>query len=191
MRLSDLQTGDKAVVVKVLGYGAFRKRIIEMGFVRGQTVLVELNAPLKDPIKYKIMDYEISLRRSEASLVEVITPEEANQLENRQGEKNKLNVESWKTEEDDCIERALTQSSKTINIALVGNPNCGKTSLFNFAPVNESFSAFSPSIPKYSFTLYANSLEYKFMCPDGSTLHFKSGYSVLKRESSTLTTNPS
>ena len=63
MRLSDLQTGDKAVVVKVLGYGAFRKRIIEMGFVRGQTVLVELNAPLKDPIKYKIMDYEISLRR--------------------------------------------------------------------------------------------------------------------------------
>ena len=67
MRLSDLQTGDKAVVVKVLGYGAFRKRIIEMGFVRGQTVLVELNAPLKDPIKYKIMDYEISLRRSEAS----------------------------------------------------------------------------------------------------------------------------
>ena len=121
MRLSDLQTGDKAVVVKVLGYGAFRKRIIEMGFVRGQTV------------KYKIMDYEISLRRSEASLVEVITPEEANQLENRQGEKNKLNVESWKTEEDDCIERALTQSSKTINIALVGNPNCGKTSLFNVA----------------------------------------------------------
>ena len=118
MRLSDLQTGDKAVVVKVLGYGAFRKRIIEMGFVRGQTVLVELNAPLKDPIKYKIMDYEISLRRSEASLVEVITPEEANQLENRQGGKNKLNVENWKTEEDDCIERALTQSSKTINIAL-------------------------------------------------------------------------
>ena len=133
MRLSDLQTGDKAVVVKVLGYGAFRKRIIEMGFVRGQTVLVELNAPLKDPIKYKIMDYEISLRRSEASLVEVITPEEANQLENRQGGKNKLNVENWKTEEDDCIERALTQSSKTINIALVGNPNCGKTSLFNVA----------------------------------------------------------
>ena len=77
MRLSDLKTVDKAVIVKVLGHGAFRKRIIEMGFVRGQTVLVELNAPLKDPIKYKIMDYEISLRRSEASLVEVITPEEA------------------------------------------------------------------------------------------------------------------
>ena len=51
MRLSDLQTGEKAVIVKVLGHGAFRKRIIEMGFVRGQKVEVLLNAPLKDPIK--------------------------------------------------------------------------------------------------------------------------------------------
>ena len=132
MRLSDLKTGDKAVVVKVLGYGAFRKRIIEMGFVRGQTVLVELNAPLKDPIKYKIMDYEISLRRSEASLVEVITPEEAEAVF---GDVNKASGESKLTpsEEDECIKRALSKSTKTINIALVGNPNCGKTSLFNIA----------------------------------------------------------
>ncbi|MDM8268221.1 ferrous iron transport protein B [Barnesiella viscericola] len=132
MRLSDLKTGDKAVIVKVLGHGAFRKRIIEMGFVRGQTVLVELNAPLKDPIKYKIMDYEISLRRSEASLVEVITPEEAEAVF---GESSKASGESKLTpsEEDECIKRALSKSSKTINIALVGNPNCGKTSLFNIA----------------------------------------------------------
>ena len=132
MRLSDLKTGDKAVVVKVLGHGAFRKRIIEMGFVRGQTVRVELNAPLKDPIKYKIMDYEISLRRSEASLVEVITPEEAEAVF---GDANKASGESKLTpsEEDECIKRALSKSTKTINIALVGNPNCGKTSLFNIA----------------------------------------------------------
>lgn len=132
MRLSDLKTGDKAVIVKVLGHGAFRKRIIEMGFVRGQTVLVELNAPLKDPIKYKIMDYEISLRRSEASLVEVITPEEAEAVF---GESSKASGESKLTpsEEDECIKRALSKSTKTINIALVGNPNCGKTSLFNIA----------------------------------------------------------
>ncbi len=135
MRLSDLKTGDKAVVVKVLGHGAFRKRIIEMGFVRGQTVLVELNAPLKDPIKYKIMDYEISLRRSEASLVEVITPEEAEATfaDTKKGSgESKLEVEKNRPD-GDSIERALTQSSKTINIALVGNPNCGKTSLFNIA----------------------------------------------------------
>lgn len=135
MRLSDLQTGDKAVVVKVLGHGAFRKRIIEMGFVRGQTVLVELNAPLKDPIKYKIMDYEISLRRSEASLVEVITPEEAELTfaESKTDEvETKLNIEKNNLD-DNNIQRALSKSSKTINIALVGNPNCGKTSLFNVA----------------------------------------------------------
>lgn len=132
MRLSDLKTGDKAVVVKVLGHGAFRKRIIEMGFVKGQTVLVELNAPLKDPIKYKIMDYEISLRRSEASLVEVITPEEAEAVfaeADKVGGESKLKA----SEEDECIQRALSKSTKTINIALVGNPNCGKTSLFNIA----------------------------------------------------------
>ena len=81
MRLSDLQTGDKAVVVKVLGYGAFRKRIIEMGFVRGQTVLVELNAPLKDPIKYKVLGYDISLRRQEAEMIEVVSEEEAKKIE--------------------------------------------------------------------------------------------------------------
>ena len=72
MRLSDLQTGDEAVIVKVLGHGAFRKRITEMGFVRGKKVSVLLNAPLKDPIKYKILDYEVSLRRSEASMIEVL-----------------------------------------------------------------------------------------------------------------------
>ena len=132
MRLSDLKTGDKAIVVKVLGHGAFRKRIIEMGFVKGQMVLVELNAPLKDPIKYKIMDYEISLRRSEASLVEVITPEEAEAVfadANRGSGESRLKD----SEEDECIQRALSKSTKTINIALVGNPNCGKTSLFNIA----------------------------------------------------------
>ena len=52
MRLSDLKTGESAVVLKVLGHGGFRRRIMEMGFVRGQRVEVVLNAPLKDPIEY-------------------------------------------------------------------------------------------------------------------------------------------
>ncbi|MBR6494695.1 MAG: ferrous iron transport protein A, partial [Prevotella sp.] len=66
MRLSELKTGEKAVIVKVTGHGGFRKRIIEMGFVRGQTAEVLLNAPLQDPVKYKVMGYEVSLRRQEA-----------------------------------------------------------------------------------------------------------------------------
>ena len=125
MRLSDLQTGDEAVIVKVLGHGAFRKRITEMGFVRGKKVSVLLNAPLKDPIKYKILDYEVSLRRSEASMIEVLTESEAVDMVAHE-DPNVL-------QDDDVIERAVVRSGKTINIALVGNPNCGKTSLFNVA----------------------------------------------------------
>lgn len=125
MRLSDLNTGEKAVVVKVLGHGAFRKRIMEMGFVSGQTVTVLLNAPLKDPIKYKVMEYEVSLRRSEAHLVEV---ERESDIQS-----NVQDKQIPQTSESDDENRALYNKSKTINIALVGNPNCGKTSLFNIA----------------------------------------------------------
>ena len=125
MRLSDLQTGDEAVIVKVLGHGAFRKRITEMGFVRGKKVSVLLNAPLKDPIKYKILDYEVSLRRSEASMIEVLTEGEAVDMVSNE-DPNVL-------QNDDVVENAAVRSGIKINIALVGNPNCGKTSLFNVA----------------------------------------------------------
>ncbi len=123
MRLSDLPTGASAVIIKVLGHGGFRRRIMEMGFVRGKEVTVLLNAPLKDPIKYKVMGYEVSLRRSEASMIEVMTEEEARtHLEE---------LRSCGTVVSDCVEDAITSRSKVINIALVGNPNSGKTSLFN------------------------------------------------------------
>ena len=77
MRLSELNTGEKGVIVKVLGHGGFRKRIVEMGFIKGKTVEVLLNAPLRDPIKYKVMGYEISLRRQEAEMIEIISEQEA------------------------------------------------------------------------------------------------------------------
>ena len=125
MRLSELKIGEKGIVVKVLGRGAFRKRIIEMGFVRGQDVVAELNAPMRDPIKFKIMDYEVSLRRSEANLIEVVTSEEAGAVEPP--------VSHGTTAEEYTPARAAELKGKTINIALVGNPNCGKTSLFNVA----------------------------------------------------------
>lgn len=73
MRLSELRTGDKGVIVKVMGRGAFRKRIIEMGFIRGKEVIVIQNAPLKDPIHYRVMGYDVSLRRSDAVLIEVVS----------------------------------------------------------------------------------------------------------------------
>ena len=86
MRLSELRTGEKGVIVKVLGHGGFRKRIVEMGFIKGKTVEVLLNAPLKDPIKYKVLGYEISLRRQEAEMIEIISEQEA--AEQAQGQES-------------------------------------------------------------------------------------------------------
>lgn len=130
MFLSDLNTGEKGIIVKVNGSGAFRKRILEMGFIKGKTVTVILNAPLKDPIKYKIMDYEVSLRRSEAHLIEVIYPEDA-PLEDIISEEIPFNDTSLS--EDKLPETKGTTEKKVIKVALVGNPNAGKTSLFNIA----------------------------------------------------------
>lgn len=136
MKLSELKTGEKGVIVKVLGHGGFRKRIVEMGFIKGKTVEVLLNAPLKDPVKYKLMGYEVSLRHDEADMIEIISIEEAKQFE-----KTNIDVTSSKlhtaSDEPEITEKQLRDAAmkkrRTINVALVGNPNCGKTSLFNFA----------------------------------------------------------
>ncbi len=126
MKLSELNTGEKASIVKVMGHGGFRKRIVEMGFVKGKVVQAILNAPLNDPIKYSVMGYEVSLRRSEASLIEVISEEEAHRL--KSGE-----VDVTGFTDDEEIRRMALKRRKQICVALVGNPNCGKTTLFNFA----------------------------------------------------------
>ena len=129
MRLSELRTGEKGVIVKVLGHGGFRKRIVEMGFIKGKTVEVILNAPLKDPIKYRLLGYEISLRRQEADMIEVVSEQEARTMQNP--------YHGFITEDVPVSESELVALAKgkrrTINVALVGNPNCGKTSLFNIA----------------------------------------------------------
>ena len=131
MRLSELSTGEKGVIIKVMGHGGFRRRIVEMGFVKGKTVEVILNAPLKDPIKYKIMGYEISLRRQEASMIEVVSQEEAQTLMKDECFHNPI-TENVPVPEEEMVKIAQGKR-RTINVALVGNPNCGKTSLFNIA----------------------------------------------------------
>ena len=154
MKLSELHTGESGVIVKVTGHGGFRKRIVEMGFIKGQKVEVLLNAPLKDPVKYRVMGYEVSLRHSEADMIEVVTEEEARQLKEKNaaqkaqeaGEKtdnaepSSKVVDSKEPDEqplprlsDEQLKEAAEEKRKVINVALVGNPNCGKTSFFNFA----------------------------------------------------------
>ena len=123
MRLSELKTGESAIVLKVLGHGGFRRRIVEMGFVCGAEVTVVLNAPLKDPIEYRILGYNISLRRCDADMVVVINEEDA---------KARLRKKRASTEaSDDDVRQMIDRRKRHINVALVGNPNSGKTSLFN------------------------------------------------------------
>ena len=122
MRLSDLKTGEEAYIVKVKGHGGFRKRIIEMGFIKGQKIEALLSAPLQDPVKYKVMGYEVSLRRQEAEQIEVSYERQRSVDENP--------MTSTSTPRD---QQHNTAGVKELTVALVGNPNCGKTSLFNFA----------------------------------------------------------
>lgn len=123
MKLSDLKPGETGVIIKILGHGAFRKRVMEMGFVKGREVTMVLNAPLQDPIKYSLMDYEISLRKAEAELIEIVPLEEWEQVKN---DKPEFGMH------DEPNEHSV-RKDRIINVALVGNPNCGKTSLFNIA----------------------------------------------------------
>ena len=141
MRLSELKTGESATIVKVTGHGGFRRRIMEMGFVRGQRVEVILNAPLKDPIEYKIMGYDISLRRSEADMVLVVSDTEASEFlaeEQRRSGGTCRRADDEREAGGEAAERPcasvdemVARTSRTISVALVGNPNSGKTSLFN------------------------------------------------------------
>ena len=124
MQLSELTNNQQGVITKVVGHGAFRKRITEMGFVKGKKVTVIKNAPLQDPIEYEIMGYNVSLRRSEASLIEVVgqNGHEVNGHSHYEG-----------TLIDDHLKVSFREKTNAINVALVGNPNCGKTTLFNHA----------------------------------------------------------
>ncbi|RGM40547.1 ferrous iron transport protein B [Phocaeicola plebeius] len=131
MKLSELKTGEKGVIIKVLGHGGFRRRIIEMGFIKGKTVEVVLNAPLKDPIKYKIMGYEVSLRRQEADMIEIVSEEEARRT--AATDTYHEPISQGIPVSDEVMKNIAQGKRRTINVALVGNPNCGKTSLFNVA----------------------------------------------------------
>jgi len=125
--LSELKTHQSGVIVRVAGHGSFRKRITEMGFVRGKCVSVIRNAPMQDPVEYEVMGYRIALRRSEARLIEVSVAGDG------VGEACPIGAADCGTFECRTDNRFLHPSGNTIRVALVGNPNSGKTSLFNTA----------------------------------------------------------
>lgn len=123
--LSDLTPGQEGIITKVKGYGAFRKRITEMGFVPGVAVKVIKKAPLGDPMELEIMGYRISLRKNEGNLIEIVSTEEYKNYEHP--------FEGGTIATDEAFMQRVRTEMNTINVALVGNPNCGKTTLFNTA----------------------------------------------------------
>ena len=135
MKLSDLKTGEYGIIVKLHGRGSFQKRLAEMGFVYGKRVKVVLNAPLQDPIEYEIIGYKISLRREEADRIEVVGEAEARNL--ARVDAAELSRDASESDDarrvDEEMERMAQRRNRVIRVALVGNPNCGKTSLFNIA----------------------------------------------------------
>ena len=134
MNLAQLQTGQKAVIVRVGGSGAFRKRILEMGFVQGKEIMAVHNAPLRDPIYYKILDYNVSLRHRDAERIEVrlLEPFEE-QVDTIEAPQELLQTPSYTASTAWSWDHIKTRELPTLRIALLGNPNCGKTSLFNQA----------------------------------------------------------
>ncbi len=130
MKLSDIEIGGRAVIVKVAGHGGFRRRIVEMGFIKGKVVEVLNRAPLGDPIEYSVMGYNVSLRQSEAERIEVISVEEIMnaQCTMHNAQSVEGNAQVITLEE---IRQVALDRRREIQVALVGNPNAGKTSLFN------------------------------------------------------------
>ena len=125
MTLYDLEQGEKGIITKVKGRGSFRKRITEMGFVRGKVITVVKKAPLRDPIEYNIMGYEVSLRKAEARLVEVTSAAEIGSQPESEPFEGVI--------DEKLLKRNAREKSNVIDIALVGNPNSGKTTIFNYA----------------------------------------------------------
>lgn len=179
MKLSDLKTGERGVIVKVHGHGSFRKRIIEMGFVKGNKVKVVLNAPLKDPIEYEIIGYKISLRREEAQMIEVIS-----ESETLAGLHNEARPA---IEADDCVDIETRMADlamvrrKEIKVALVGNPNCGKTSLFNMASGSHEHVGNYSGVTVDAKEGYFEQGGYKFILVDLPGTYSLSAYSPEER----------
>jgi ferrous iron transport protein B len=160
--LLDLHQGESGIIVKVKGRGAFRKRITEMGFVKGKEVTVVKSAPLMDPIEYKIMGYNLSLRKTESSLIEIIQYNEINKREDESEEFPQYEG----TISDEILKTSLKEKGHVIDVALVGNPNCGKTTLFNFASGSKEHVGNFSGVTVDSKTAIFRQSGYKFNLTD-------------------------
>ncbi len=127
MNLSELVTGQEAYITRVKGNNGIKKRLNELGFIEGQRVKAIKAAPLKDPVEYEIMGYLLTIRKSDAATIEIDRSVPAGPAFRRAHQHN-------------CHRRRAGDRwaghhgrTNIINVALVGNPNCGKTTIYNYA----------------------------------------------------------
>ena len=132
MKLDNLAIGKSAVIVSVGGTGALRQHFLDMGLIQGVEVTVVKYAPMGDPIEIKIHDYELTLRKEDAQKIEVkeITKKEELKNENIIF-KNKNHPGYGESNYDKINNHQIYHESDLLTFALVGNQNCGKTTLFN------------------------------------------------------------
>lgn len=132
MKLDNLAIGKSAVIVSVGGTGALRQHFLDMGLIQGVEVTVVKYAPMGDPIEIKIHDFELTLRKEDAQKIEVkeITKKEELKNENIIF-KNKKHPGYGESSYDKINNHQIYHESDLLTFALVGNQNCGKTTLFN------------------------------------------------------------
>lgn len=132
MKLSELQIGDTATILSVGGKGALRQHFLDMGLIQGTEVTVVKYAPMGDPVELRIHGYELSIRLADAENIEISEAHKPKKSENTElrvekhhpgyGEGGKFH---------DRKEENPLPDDVTLTFALVGNQNCGKTTLFN------------------------------------------------------------
>ena len=172
MTLNELHTGDSATIARIRGRGAFRKRLTEMGFIRGKNITVIKSAPLKDPVEYRILDSNVSLRRSEASLVEVVS-----EADYRSVMPGGPGIISGTFQRGPVVPRP----GKIIDVALVGNPNSGKTTLFNRVSRSKEHVGNYPGVTVDSKEALFNYKGYTFRITDLPGTYSLSDYSSEER----------
>lgn len=132
MKLSELSIGSTATILRVGGAGALRQHFLDMGLIQGTEVTVVKYAPMGDPVELRIHGYELTIRLADAENIETSEPHKPKTLKKKvaKPEKHHPGYGEGGKFHDRNHENPLPDS-ETLTFALVGNQNCGKTTLFN------------------------------------------------------------
>ena len=132
MKLNELQIGSTAAILSVGGEGALRQHFLDMGLIQGTEVTVVQYAPMGDPIELRLHGYELTIRLKDAKNIEISKEHKPKNIRKKVEKQEKLHPgygEGGKFH--NRKEETPLPEGETLTFALVGNQNCGKTTLFN------------------------------------------------------------